>query len=80
MLGELLNIGPGSAVASLSEMAHEEVVFFVPRAGFLPRARVVEDFEAKLLNQLSAVRQDLAGSFVGRALLVFAQDEILGLV
>lgn len=37
MLGELLNMGLGSAAASLSQMTGEEVLLSTPHVSFIPR-------------------------------------------
>ena len=80
MLREIFNLGLGVAAASLSEMTQEEVLIMVPKIAFVERAAVARILERELSSQLSAVRQDFSGSLDGEAVLVFAEEKILGLV
>ena len=80
MLGEIFNLGLGVAGAALSEMTQEEVQLMAPRVAFVERSEVARILEHELSSELSAVRQDFRGSFDGEAVLVFAQEKILGLV
>ena len=80
MLGEIFNLGLGVAGAALSEMTQEEVQLMAPRVAFVERGEVARILEHELSSELSAVRQDFRGSFDGEAVLVFAQEKILGLV
>ena len=79
-LTELVNIGVSRAAAALRRMVGRQVLLSVPTV------EVVDAHEAAALmgeresGELVAVRQDFAGAFSGRALLIFPQSNSLDLV
>jgi chemotaxis protein CheC len=79
-LGELSNIAMARAATSLRQMVHSEVLLSVPTVD------IVTNEGATLLvaradnPKLVAVRQDFAGAFSGRALLIFPEPNSLELV
>ncbi len=78
-LTELVNIGVGRAAASLRSMVGRQVLLSVPSievVGAREAAALISEREA---GELVAVRQDFAGAFSGRALLVFPQANSLEL-
>ncbi|MDM8564873.1 chemotaxis protein CheX [Candidatus Halobeggiatoa sp. HSG11] len=76
---ELLNIGMGSAVCSLSEIVNEEIKLSIPSLKLLHRQEVIEYFET-LSQDIVAIRQSFQGAFNGDSLLAFAQDKGIRLV
>ena len=79
-LTELLNIALGRAAASLSQMAHDEVLLSVPYVDLLPFEQALEILEAQTTDKVSAVRQRFSGVFWGEAFLVFPEAQSLELV
>jgi len=55
MLGELVNMGLGSAAASLSEMTGEEVLLSTPQVSFIPRQELCSKLRVELGEELSSV-------------------------
>lgn len=79
-LTELANIGVGKAAAGLSRMVAEPVHLSVPRAELLDASEAARLFVAGDQAAFVAVRQDFAGPFNGRALLLFPETNSLELV
>ncbi len=79
-LTELANIGVGKAAAGLSRMVAEPVHLSVPRAELLDASEAARLFVAGDHAAFVAVRQDFAGPFNGRALLLFPETNSLELV
>ncbi len=78
-LTELVNIGVSRAAASLRSMVGRQVLLSVPSievVGSREAAALIAEREA---GDLVAVRQDFAGAFSGRAMLVFPQANSLEL-
>ncbi len=78
-LTEIVNIGVSRAAASLRSMVGRQVLLSVPSievVGAREAAALISEREA---GDLVAVRQDFAGAFSGRALLVFPQANSLEL-
>ena len=78
-LTEIVNIGVSRAAASLRSMIGRQVLLSVPSievVGSREAAALISEREA---GELVAVRQDFAGAFSGRALLVFPQANSLEL-
>jgi chemotaxis protein CheC len=79
-LAELSNIAMARAASSLRQMIKNEVLLAVPSVDILTSA-VATSLVAKPDNpKLVAVRQDFAGAFSGRALLIFPERNSLELV
>src|SRR6201991_4032509 len=79
-LAELSNIAMAKAANSLRQMVQNEVLLSVPSVEILTSAAATL-LVAKPDNQkLVAVRQDFAGAFSGRALLIFPERNSLELV
>ncbi len=74
-VAELLNIGMGSAAASLSEMVGEEVALSVPGVNFFPRAEAIEYIKKAVGEEVAAVRERFEGVFWGDALLLFPAEK-----
>ena len=80
VVAEMLNIGMGSAAASLSEMVEEEVILSVPSVEFVTREHVAESIGKRTQGDLSGVVQRFEGAFWGDALLLFPEKQSLELV
>lgn len=79
-LAELSNISMARAASSLRQMIKNEVLLAVPSVEILTSA-AASTLVAKPDNaKLVAVRQDFAGAFSGRALLIFPERNSLELV
>ena len=79
-LTELLNIGVSRAAASLRKMVGEQVLLSVPSVEIIGHAAAAALIGERESDDLIAVRQDFAGAFSGRALLIFPQASSLELV
>jgi chemotaxis protein CheC len=79
-LTELVNIGVSRAAASLRKMVGGEVLLSVPSVEVIPHATAAILIAEREGGELVAVRQDFAGAFRGRALLIFPQANGLELV
>ncbi len=79
-IAELLNIGMGTAAASLSEMVSEPVNLSVPSVEFLPQAQASKRILELVGNELTAVKESFSGTFWGDALLIFPEQQSLALV
>jgi len=74
-IAELLNIGMGSAAASLSEMVGEEVLLSVPGINYFLRNEAIEYIREAVGNEVCAVRETFEGAFWGDALLLFPAEK-----
>jgi chemotaxis protein CheC len=79
-LGELSNIAMAKAANSLRHMVQHEVLLAVPSVDILTGAAATRLVERPDNPKLVAVRQDFAGAFSGRALLIFPERNSLELV
>lgn len=79
-LGELSNIAMARAASSLRQMIQSEVLLAVPSVDILSRAAATKLVARPDNPRLVAVRQDFAGAFAGRALLIFPEKNSLELV
>ena len=77
---EVLNIGMGSAAASLSEMISDEVKLSVPGVEFVSRLDATKIIGEKAKTNVSGVHQNFQGSFGGDAMLLFPEEQSLELV
>lgn len=79
-LTELVNIGVSRAAASLRNMVGEQVLLSVPSVEVVSRSAAAALIRERESGDLVAVRQDFAGAFSGRAMLIFPQANSLALV
>lgn len=79
-VAEVLNIGMGSAAASLSEMINEEVTLSVPGVEFVSRLDATLIIGEKAKSDVSGVHQHFQGAFGGDAMLLFPEEQSLELV
>jgi len=79
-VAEVLNVGMGSAAASLSEMINEEVKLSVPGVEFVSRLSATEIIGKKAKTDVSGVHQGFKGAFSGDAMLLFPEEQSLELV
>ncbi len=79
-LTELVNIGVSRAAVGLRQMVGEEVLLSVPSIDIVNHHTAVALLGERETDELVAVRQDFAGAFSGRALLIFPQANSLELV
>ncbi|WP_044560510.1 chemotaxis protein CheX [Azospirillum sp. B4] len=79
-LTELVNIGVSRAAVSLRKMVGSQVTLSVPSVEVVDRRLAVTLIRERESDQLVAVRQDFAGAFSGRALLIFPESNSLELV
>ncbi|MEN8200564.1 MAG: chemotaxis protein CheC [Thermodesulfobacteriota bacterium] len=79
-ISEAFNIGIGHAASSLSEMLGQEVSLSVPEAKILQRSEVVANLNSTGEQRINGVSQRFSGPFLGRALLLFPEEESLELV
>jgi len=79
-VAEVLNVGMGSAAASLSEMISDEVNLSVPGVEFVSRLDATTIIGEKAKSDVSGVRQNFQGAFGGDAMLLFPEDQSLELV
>mgnify|MGYP000476909727 CR=1 FL=1 len=79
-VAEVLNIGMGSAAASLSEMINDEVVLIVPAVEFVSRFVAANHISNKAKTDVSGVHQNFTGAFSGDAMLFFPEEQSLQLV
>jgi chemotaxis protein CheC len=79
-LAELSNIAMGKAANSLRQMIQSEVVLAVPSVDILSVVAAAQLVAKPDNPKLVAVRQDFAGAFSGRALLIFPERNSLELV
>ena len=79
-LGELSNFAMAKAANSLRQMIQHEVLLSVPSVDILTAAAATQLVAKPDNPRLVAVRQDFAGAFSGRALLIFPERNSLELV
>jgi len=79
-LAELSNIAMARAANSLRQMIQNEVLLAVPSVDILTGAAATKLVAKPDNPKLVAVRQDFAGAFSGRALLIFPEKNSLELV
>src|ERR1700749_1071662 len=79
-LAELSNIAMAKAANSLRQMIQNEVLLAVPSVDILTAAAATKLVAKPDNPKLVAVRQDFAGAFSGRALLIFPETNSLELV
>src|SRR4029077_403459 len=79
-LAELSNIAMAKAANSLRKMVQHEVMLAVPSVDILTNAAAANLVGKPDNPKLVAVRQDFAGLFSGRALLIFPETNSLELV
>jgi chemotaxis protein CheC len=79
-LTELSNIAMARAAGSLRQMVDSEVVLSVPAVDILTNQEATKLVSKPDNPPLVAVRQDFAGAFSGRALLIFPETNSLELV
>ena len=79
-LTELVNIGVSRAASALRKMVSGEVLLSVPSIEVIPHATAATLIEEREGEDLVAVRQNFAGAFRGRALLIFPQANGLELM
>lgn len=79
-LGELSNIAMAKAASSLRQMIQHEVLLAVPSVDILSCTAATQLVARPDNPKLVAVRQDFAGAFSGRALLIFPERNSLELV
>ncbi|HEV7371196.1 chemotaxis protein CheC [Arenibaculum sp.] len=78
-LTELVNMGMGRAARNLSRMIREQVELSIPRTEILSRVGAADHLSRDGQLALVAVGQDFEGSFSGRALLLFPENNSLAL-
>jgi chemotaxis protein CheC len=79
-LTELVNIGVSKAAANLRKMVGEQVLLSVPSVEVVTREGATVLIREREAGELVAVRQDFAGVFSGRALLIFPKSNSMALV
>ena len=79
-LTEIVNIGVSRAASNLRKMVADQVILSVPSMEVVTKRRAARLIAERAVSDLIAVRQDFAGTFSGRALLIFPQSNSLELV
>lgn len=79
-LTEIVNIGVSRAASNLRKMIGGEVLLSVPSIEVVSQRRAARLISEREVVELVAVRQDFAGVFSGRALLIFPETNSLELV
>jgi chemotaxis protein CheC len=79
-LTEIVNIGVSRAASSLRKMIGDQVLLSVPSIEVVSQKRAARLISEREVSDLVAVRQDFAGPFSGRALLIFPETNSLELV
>ncbi|KFD30126.1 chemotaxis protein CheX [Sphingobium yanoikuyae] len=79
-LTEIVNIGVSRAASSLRKMIGDQVFLSVPSIEVVSQKRAARLISEREVSDLVAVRQDFAGPFSGRALLIFPETNSLELV
>ncbi|TWB43789.1 chemotaxis protein CheX [Nitrospirillum pindoramense] len=79
-LTELVNIGVSRAAVALRKMVGSPVILSVPSVEVVGRRVAATLIRERESDPLIAVRQDFAGAFSGRALLIFPETNSLELV
>jgi len=79
-LTELVNLGVSRAAGNLAVMVREEVLLTVPQVTLMSRSEAIKTLGERESRNLVAVHQTFEGAIVGRALLIFPEDNSLDLV
>ena len=79
-LTELVNLGVSRAAGNLAIMVREEVSLTVPQVALLTRSEAIKTIAERESRNLVAVHQTFEGAIVGRALLIFPEENSLALV
>ncbi len=79
-LTELVNLGVSRAAGNLAIMVREEVSLTVPQVALLTRSEAIKILGERESRTLIAVHQTFEGAIVGRALLIFPEENSLALV
>ena len=79
-LTEVVNIGVSRAAASLRKMVGRQVLLSVPAVEIVTQRAAAALIGQREREDFVAVRQDFAGAFSGRALLIFPETKSLELV
>lgn len=80
-LQELINIGVGRAAAMLNQMVDSRIILEIPVVRVLALSELQQDLKKRFNDgSFSAVRLNFAGSFSGKANLVFPTDSASTLV
>jgi chemotaxis protein CheC len=79
-LTEIVNIGVSKAASNLRKMVGQQVLLSVPSIEVVSQKRAARLISEREADDLVAVRQDFAGAFSGRALLIFPEEKSLELV
>jgi chemotaxis protein CheC len=79
-LTELVNLGVSRAAANLALMVREEVLLTVPKVALMSRNDAIRTLGERESRSLVAVHQTFEGPIVGRALLIFPEENSLELV
>jgi chemotaxis protein CheC len=79
-LTEIVNIGVSRAASSLRKMVGDQVLLSVPSIEVVSQTRAARLIGEREADELVAIRQDFAGAFSGRALLIFPEENSLELV
>jgi chemotaxis protein CheC len=79
-LGEIANMAMGRAANSIRKMVGHQVLLSVPAVEILSKETAAQIVGAPDNRILVAVRQDFAGAFSGRALLIFPETSSLELM
>ena len=79
-LAELSNNAMARAATSLRQMVGSEVLLSVPMVDIISKQDAGDIIRASASHSLVAIRQDFAGPFSGRALLIFPEANSLQLV
>jgi chemotaxis protein CheC len=79
-LTELVNLGVSRAATNLAVMVREEVTLTVPKVALMSRTDAIRTLSERESRDLVAVHQTFDGAIVGRALLIFPEENSLELV
>lgn len=79
-LGEIFNIGVGSAADVLSQIVNETVRLSVPSVDLTSQKQAAERFMVKERRSLCAIRQTYTGEVTTDAILMFPEENSLELV
>lgn len=78
MLGELLNVGIGSAAVALSKIIKQEVKLSVPDVTFITSEEMAQ--KLGVVKQVSCVSQHVSGAFEGNSMLLFPEESSIEVV
>lgn len=79
-LTELVNIGVSRAAASLRKMVGKQVLLSVPSVEVVTQSAAAALIAQRESDELVAIKQEFAGAFSGKALLIFPEENSLELV